>query len=181
MKKIAITFDDGPNEYTNEILDILNQFEAKATFFIWAELEAQHQAVMTRMVEEGHQLGNHTFTHPDLTKLTADEVRVEVEKADEVIKRYTDKIPHLLRPPYGYINEEVEKIIDKKIALWTADSKDWSKIEAPEIIQNVQKNVTNNDILLLHCFEQTVIALPEILTDLTEKKYQFVTVDDILS
>ena len=66
---------------------------------------------MTRLVEEGHQLGNHTFTHPDLTKLTADEVRVEVEKADEVIKRYTDKIPHLLRPPYGYINEEVKKII----------------------------------------------------------------------
>ena len=65
--------------------------------------------------------------------------------------------------------------------MWTADSKDWSKIEAPEIIKNVHKNVTNNDILLLHCFEQTVIALPEILTDLTDKNYQFVTVDDILS
>lgn len=181
MKQIALTFDDGPNVHTNQILDILAKNNIKATFFIWAKFEAQHQEIMTRMVKLGHELGNHTYSHLDLTHASEEVINDEVLKTDEIIVRYTHKIPHLFRPPYGSINDEIRRYIDKNIILWTVDSKDWSDIEVKDIIDNVLNQVTDNDIVLLHCFEQTVFALPAIIEKLVEKNYQFVTVDEVLA
>lgn len=181
MKKIALTFDDGPNEYANQILDILEKENIMATFFIWAEHEANNQEVMVKMFEKGHVLGNHTLTHPDLTKQSVETIAYEIEAADKIIRKYTNQVPHLFRPPYGSLNEEVRNLIDKAIILWTVDSKDWSGIMANEIVNNVVNNVTDNDMVLLHCFEQTVIALPEMIQLLANMDYQFVSVDEVLS
>lgn len=180
MKKIALTFDDGPNEFTEEILDILKQYDGKSTFFIWGELEEKNKETMKRIADEGHILANHTFTHPDLTKLDESSIREEIEKTDKVLQQYTQDEIGLFRPPYGLINESVEKIIDKKIILWSLDSKDWSEIEALEIEKNIIDKVKENDIVLLHSFEQTTIALPSILDFLKNADFQFATVDEVI-
>lgn len=180
MKKIALTFDDGPNNETREIMNILERYQIKATFFIWAEFVEKFSDVVEELVSRGHHLGNHTLTHPNLLELSKEEVLAEVSETDEILANFIDQKPHLFRPPYGYINDEIREWIDKEIVLWTVDSKDWSNIPEQEIIDNVMNQVTNNDIVLLHCFEETVKALPVLLDKLVAEQYKFVSVDEVI-
>lgn len=180
MKKIALTFDDGPNLEAREIFDILQRYNAKATFFLWGEKISGYENVLTDLIASGHWLANHTWTHPSLLEVDDTKVVEEIVKTDQAIFDITGVETTLFRPPYGHIDKRVEELIQKKIVLWSADSRDWSGILADEIVDNVIKESKNQAILLMHCFPETVKALPRILEFLQRESYTFVSVDDVL-
>ena len=136
-KKIALTFDDGPHyKYTDEILDILEKYGVKATFFVIGVNAERHPEKVKRIALSGHEIGNHTYSHPHLKKVSAQELESEIEKASEVISRLTGKKPVLFRPPEGYCTEEISAVasaMDYRIILWNIDTRDWDKATADEI------------------------------------------------
>jgi peptidoglycan-N-acetylglucosamine deacetylase len=191
QKYIALTFDDGPNvTFTPEILDVLKEYNAKATFFLIGQHMVEHPDLVTREVNEGHEIENHTFTHIRLTRLPDEAFLKDVEKAEDEIQRYQnyDSL-HLFRPPGGALNKPVIDSLRKanyEIVLWSwhQDTEDWKRPGANRIARHVIKNAHNGDIVIMHDSggnrSQTVKALRTILPTLEEQGYQFVTVSDLL-
>ncbi|WP_433007582.1 polysaccharide deacetylase family protein [Kribbella sp. CA-294648] len=180
-KFVALTFDDGPDPaYTPKILDILDEYGAKATFFAVGK-EVERAPELTRRVHDrGHDVQNHTWSHPDLRKLSWASFQQQVEATDGLILEQTDTTPRCLRPPYGGINSIVKKratALGKKLVLWTLDSRDWSRPGEAAIVQRVLTGVQDGSVLLFHDGggdrSQTVAALPTILKTLKEKGYGF--------
>lgn len=193
-KKIALTFDDGPDDlYTPQILDVLKDKKVKATFFVIGKRVEGYPKVMKRMVEEGHLIGNHTWSHPEIMKLPLEKAKEEILKTEEVLKPYyKDKKGDIMifRSPYGSIDpEKVEFIADMgyKIISWNVDSLDWKGLSADEVKTNILENVINGSIILQHSaggigedLSGTVKALPEIIDVLKEDGFEFVTIDELL-
>ncbi len=180
-KSVALTFDDGPNQtYSLEVLKLLEKYHAKATFFyIGNQIEANLD-VVEQVVAKGHEIGNHTWSHPDLTKISPEEVKQEIESTSEVIKKSVGKAPVIFRPPYGEINDQVESMTELSPVLWEVDSEDWRTQDPDEIYQLVTDNVEDGSIVLLHEIHQgTVDALDRILKFLVDANYQFVTVSEL--
>ncbi|HSU80675.1 MAG TPA: polysaccharide deacetylase family protein [Candidatus Angelobacter sp.] len=190
QKYIALTFDDGPNiTYTPEILDVLKDYNAKATFFLIGEKMVEHPELVTREVKEGHEIENHTFTHVRITRLPDKAFLKDVEKAEAEINRYQNDSLHLFRPPGGALNKQVIDSLIKanyEIVLWSwhQDTEDWKRPGANRIARKVINNAHNGDIVILHDSggnrSQTVKALKTILPTLEKQGYKFVTVSDLL-
>lgn len=191
-KRIALTFDDGPDgEFTPAILDILEEKNIKATFFLLGENVVQHQEVTLRIHQEGHLIGNHSWSHPDFRDLEGEEIiDREIEPTAEAISRITGENPAFIRPPYGTIEDKVIKKLGKqgyKIVNWSVDTFDWDvNLNSPDdIVQRVLKYAHPGDIILLHSGggdrENTVEALPYIINSLQGKGFRFVTVKELLS
>jgi polysaccharide deacetylase family sporulation protein PdaB len=190
-KKVALTFDDGPDtKYTDQILDILKKQKVSATFFVVGEHAAAHKDVMKRIVSNGHELGNHSWDHMDLTKLDEPQLEAELDKTDDIITSITGKPPTLLRPPYGALSKQVIDYSEKshKIICWSVDTRDWEGISAERILENVKKEVKPGAIILQHSaggkngnLTNTIKALPQIIAYLKEQGYQFVTVSNLIS
>lgn len=160
---IAITFDDGPNNYTNTILDILKEKKITATFFVIGQQIEGNEAIISRMVEEGHAVENHSLTHADFNQLTLEEAQEEIKIADRLLYPYLGRETTYFRPPFGKLPEMFFSSIKKDIVFWDVDSKDWSSIKAAEIYKEVVQNLKPDSVILLHSFEETVTILPEIL------------------
>lgn len=181
-KKIALTFDDGPDaECTPLLLDGLAERGVKATFFvIGKEAEAQPE-LMQRIVKEGHMVGNHTYNHVDLKNMTASAARQEIEKANEVIAKYTGEEPCFLRPPFGSASSKVEQEMEMIQVLWSIDTMDWSCKNEEQICNTIYREIEENSIILMHDeYPATVRAALSVIDNLQKQGYEFVTVDEIL-
>ncbi|WP_254450172.1 polysaccharide deacetylase family protein [Cohnella herbarum] len=191
-KLIALTFDDGPDsKYTTQILDILAENDVKATFFVVGTQVGKYPEVAKRIVEEGHSIGNHSWSHSDLTKLSEKARNKEIDRTQQAIIEATGNTPHLLRAPYGAISKTVLNSIhgyDMKHVYWTVDTRDWAGTPVDEMHRNVMTNAGKGGIVLMHSFggrkhaiEHTVKLLPSIIKDLKAKGYELVTVDELIA
>ncbi|WP_282936903.1 polysaccharide deacetylase family protein [Paenibacillus sp. RC67] len=192
-KRVALTFDDGPdNKYTPRILDILKKNQIQATFFLIGENAQKHPQVINRILQEGHVLGNHSWDHQNLSKMTCDQIQSEISKTDELIKSISGQSPEVFRAPYGAVSTEVLETASltghQKIIGWSVDTQDWKGKTAAEILSTVKKEVRPGAIILQHSFggrggnlNNTVEALPLIIAYLKENGYSFVTVPELLS
>lgn len=191
QKYIALTFDDGPHpQYTTEILDLLKKHNIKATFFVLGQLAEEYPEIIKRQAAEGHEVGNHTYSHFDITKLSKGELEEEFNKTQDIISSLTGIESKVFRPPYGLYNENVVKIINEQqsnIILWTydQDSRDWSNPGVDKIVTTTVSNIKNGDILLFHDYvyhetSNTVSALETIIPELINKGYNFVTVSTLM-
>lgn len=181
-RQIALTFDDGPHStYTPMLLDGLKERGVKATFFLMGESIPGNEELVSRMQEEGHLIGNHSYRHIQLTKAGEDAVCRAVEQTEEIIEDITGDRPRYLRPPYGDWNEELECRMNLTTVFWTVDSLDWKLKNTDRIVSRVEKQVKEGDIILMHdIFPTSVEAALELIDQLQEKGYRFVTVDELV-
>ena len=180
--KIALTFDDGPSAaWTPALLDGLKERGVKATFFLIGENADKNPEIVKRMAEEGHLIGNHTYHHVELTKVSEKEARLELADTSAVIVRITGKEPEYMRPPFGAWQRKLEQEIRMLPVLWTIDPLDWTTENQDEIVNKVVTEAEENDIILLHdCYKSSVEAGLRIIDILQEEGFVFVTVDELL-
>jgi peptidoglycan-N-acetylglucosamine deacetylase len=184
---IAMTFDDGPSaENTPRLLEILKQRNIKATFFLIGQNAAANPDIVRRILAEGHEVGNHSWTHPQLSKLSDDRVTAEITKTQDAIKDASGYTPTLLRPPYGAITPRQREWIANQfglnIILWSVDPFDWKRPGASVITQRILSQVRPGAIILSHdIHKQTVDAMPATLDALIAKGYKFATVSQLIA
>ena len=180
--KIALTFDDGPSAaWTPALLDGLKERGVKATFFLIGENADKNPEIVKRMAEEGHLIGNHTYHHVELTKVSENEARLELADTSAVIVRITGKEPEYMRPPFGAWQRKLEQEIQMLPVLWTIDPLDWTTENQDEIVNKVVTEAEENDIILLHdCYKSSIEAGLRIVDILHEEGFVFVTVDELL-
>lgn len=179
---IAITFDDGPRQSTTgKLLDGLKERGVKATFFLVGEKVEDNQEIVARMHEEGHLIGNHTFSHIQLSKVSSTEAYNEIVKTNTAIEQVTGEPVKYIRPPYGSYSNKLLMQINMTPVLWTVDPKDWNSDNIGQIVKAVVDNVKCGDIILMHdIYDTSVTAALEIIDALKAKGYLFVTVDQML-
>ena len=178
---IALTFDDGPNHNTNKILNILEKYKIKATFFILGTNIEGNEAVIKRMNEFGMEIGNHTYSHKLLTKLKQEQIIEEIEKVDQTLFAITGKYPTLIRPSYGSTNEKIRSLLNRPIILWNVDTLDWKYHSSKNIYNRVVKHVQDGNIILMHdIYNATANSLELIIPKLLDMGYQFVTISELL-
>ena len=182
LKMVALTFDDGPHaKYTEKLLDGLKERGIKATFFLIGESIEGKEELVKRMSEEGHLIGNHTYYHTQLTKVSTEEACTEIWKTNTIIYEVTGKMPEYIRPPFGEWNEELACAVEMLPVLWVIDPLDWKYQNKDRIVKHVVNNVKDGDIILLHdVYGTSVEAALEIVDKLKEKGYIFVTVDELM-
>ena len=184
---IAMTFDDGPSpETTPRLLDILKQRNIKATFFMIGQNAERNPAIVKRILAEGHEIGNHSWTHPQLSKLSDDRVTEEINKTQNAIKDASGYTPVLMRPPYGAITARQKDWIEKQFGLsviiWSVDPFDWKRPGASVIEQRILAGARPGAIVLSHdIHKQTVDAMPATLDALAAKGFKFVTVSQLIA
>ncbi|MFO7264214.1 MAG: polysaccharide deacetylase family protein [Bacillota bacterium] len=190
-RQVALTFDDAPDDtFTPQILDVLQREGVKATFFVVGNRAEAHPDIMERIVREGHAVGNHSYNHANLPKLTDEQFREQIRKTDEIIRRFTGYTPRMVRPPYGEISEEQIKWLasqHKTVVNWNVDSLDWKGLTAEQVATNVLGHVHPGSIVLMHSgggigedLSGTVNALPLIIRTLREAGIEMVTVPELL-
>ena len=182
MKKIAITFDDGPHPvYTQELLDGLKERGVHATFFVTGEHAELHPDIIKRMKKEGHLIGNHTYSHIQLGTSNREKFKMELVETNQVIKEITGEEVQYVRPPYGNWDKTFEKELNMFPVLWTVDPLDWCSGDASCVVQKVLGKAKENDIILLHdYYGSSITAALEIIDQLQKKGFQFVTVEEIM-
>ena len=186
-RAIALTFDDGPHpDHTPAILDVLAEEGVQATFFVIGTEVARHPEIARRIVEEGHQIANHSYNHPDYRNLTYQEIRTDVERSQDIIENATGVRPDWVRPPYGLTDASVYSVLgdkDMMIAHWTVDPTDWRIPGARTIRNRVVSHTQPGSVILLHDGggnrTQTVRATRGIIRDLRADDFEFVTVEQL--
>ena len=186
-RRIALTFDDGPHpEYTAEILDILAEYGIRATFFVIGENVDLYPEVLQRTVAEGHEIGNHTQTHP-LKNLSGEQMEREISECESTICEWIDCRPRLFRPPGGIISQTVTALAEDhcyRVILWSVDTRDWAHTPVERITKTVLDEVGAGDIILMHdgikSNSPTPQALRILIPILLERGYRFVTVSELL-
>lgn len=181
-KYVALTFDDGPHaRYTEELLDGLKERGVRATFFLIGKSIEGNEEVIKRMSQEGHLIGNHTYSHVQLSKETVENAVQEIEKTNQEIFAVTGKVPEYIRPPFGSWNSKLDDQVEMTVVLWTVDPLDWKTQNTQSVVNHIKKNVKNNSIILLHdVYKTSVQAALEIVDCLQEEGYEFVTVDELM-
>lgn len=181
-KKIALTFDDGPHpHYTEQLLDGLKKRGVKATFFVTGEHAEKHPEVIKRMSEEGHLIGNHTYSHIQLKAGNKEVFKEELIRTNEIITGITGEEVLYVRPPYGSWDKTFETELNMFPVLWTVDPLDWCSSNVDRITQKVVSKAGENDIILMHdYYPSTITAALKVVDELLEQGYEFVTVDEIL-
>ncbi|EAF5923950.1 polysaccharide deacetylase family protein [Listeria monocytogenes] len=180
-KRIALTFDDGPSaSVTPGVLDTLKRYDVKATFFVLGSSVVQNPGLVKRELDEGHQVGSHSWDHPQLTKLSKQEVYNQILQTQKVVFDQTGYFPTTMRPPYGAVNKEVAEEIGLPIIQWSVDTEDWRNKNAGVVTQKVLAGATDGAIVLMHDIHKTTAAsLDETLKQLKSQGYEFVTIDEL--
>ena len=183
-KVIALTFDDGPGPHTAHLLDILDQYGAKATFFLIGSKVSGQASIVRSIQARGHQLGNHSWSHPELPKLPVDQIAGEVDRTNEAIRQATGVTPAILRPPYGAVNGAVLeqlRLRGMSSILWSVDTRDWADRNSDIVCSRAVAGARPGAIILMHDIHQTSVgAVPCILSALKQQGYSFVTVQGLL-
>lgn len=182
-KCVAITFDDGPGLYTDELLAALRAVDAKATFFVLGDVSAARPAALKKIAAAGHEIANHTWSHRALPSLSDAQVRGELTRSADVIESITGTRPELMRPPYGSLSSRVVGILGLRewpIVLWDVDPEDWRYKHADTVYRRVLARTAPGSIVLLHDIHATTVAaVPRILAELADRGYTFVTVSEL--
>ncbi|PYI83018.1 MAG: polysaccharide deacetylase family protein [Verrucomicrobia bacterium] len=183
---IAMTFDDGPSAtLTPKLLDLLAARHIKATFFVIGENVAEHPEIVARAAREGHEIGNHSWSHPNFAKMSEDRVHQQLWRTDDAIRNATGKRPTLMRPPYGSITAREKRWIHDElgydIILWDVDPYDWKR-PGPAVVRNrILKETQPGSIVLSHDIHPgTIEAMPSTLDALAAKGFKFVTVSEVI-
>lgn len=186
IREIALTFDDGPTEFTPQFLDLLKENNIKATFFCIGKQIEKYPETFQRIIAEGHTVGNHTFSHADNTGfLSTSKMIEEIEKCDEVMLKTGNLKTSLYRPPFGVTNPNIARAIrktHKKSIGWNVRSLDTVIQDENKIYHNITKKLKKGSIILLHdTSEKTYKVLADLLVFLKDKKYSTFTIDNILA
>jgi peptidoglycan/xylan/chitin deacetylase (PgdA/CDA1 family) len=183
---IAMTFDDGPSAtLTPKLLDLLAAHHIKATFFVIGENVAEHPEIVARAAREGHEIGNHSWSHPNFGKMSDESVRRQLQQTDDAIKTATGKRPTLLRPPYGSITAREKRWIHDEfgydIILWDVDPLDWKRPGPAVVRARILKETRPGSIVLSHDIHPgTIEAMPSTFEELEAKGFKFVTVSELI-
>ena len=179
---IALTFDDGPYpKVTGHILDVLEKNGVCATFFVLGSRIEGREDVLTRMEELGCEIGNHSFSHADLTRLSKADCQRELSDTDAEIRRVTGHEASVVRPPYGYYNKAVRSAAGRPLILWTVDTNDWRGKAPGEIADYVIQQAKEGSVILMHDQQtQTADAMEMIIPTLIDEGFRFVTVSELI-
>ncbi len=181
-KAIALTFDDGPSDYTEELLDGLQEYDARVSFFVIGSKAEKNPGIVERAHSEGHLIGNHTYSHIDFYKSSLTEIQDDINKSADVIENITGERPLFLRAPYGNANFIQLKQLDSFFVHWSSSTYDWFKEDEEYIYNRIMKEAKDGAIILMHdTKEVTVKAVLRAIPELQEQGYEFVRVDDLLS
>lgn len=177
--RLAITFDDGPSVCTEELLNGLKERNVKATFFLIGENAEIYPEIVKREAAEGHLVGNHTYSHVEITRLSEVKAREEIEKTNAILEELTQQKTEYVRPPFGIWEEKLEDL-EMVSVMWTIDPLDWTTKNTDEIVNRVVTKAKENDIILLHdCYPSSVQAALRIIDLLKNEGFEFVTVDEL--
>ncbi len=178
---IALTFDDGPlDATTNDILDTLEKYDVKSTFFVIGQNAEKHPEIVKREFSSGHEIANHTYSHPVLTHLGEKGIRSQIEKTNDIVREITGSTPKLVRAPTGSVNKLVKKTVNSPLIYWTVDTRDWQTKSAKQTIKNVLDQACDGAIILMHDVQpSTVEAIKTIIPELQERGFSLVTVSDM--
>ncbi|MCD9023984.1 polysaccharide deacetylase family protein [Cohnella sp. NL03-T5] len=190
-RKVALTFDDVPDpRFTPKVLDVLRRKKVPATFFVVGTRSAKYPDIVRRIHREGHNVGNHSYNHPDFSKLPLSKVQEQIGRAEKVIEGIIGFKPRLVRPPYGEILPRQLEWAKKRgytVVNWDVDSSDWRQLSADRVFRNVIRTVKPGSIVLMHAgggkgqsLSGTVRALPRIIDWLREHDYEPVTLTELL-
>lgn len=181
-KYVALTFDDGPKQGTTDLLlDGLKERGAEATFFVVGEQALLYPDLIRRMAEEGHQIGNHTWSHVRLEGTKVDAIQEEVGRTEALLQELAGGEGYWLRPPYGQLSPGAETLIKVPMVKWSVDPRDWESRDTKKIVQAVLQSVKPNSIILLHDIYPTSVEAALRLTDaLQTQGYWLVTVEELL-
>lgn len=184
---VAITFDDGPHAtLTPKLLDLLAARKMKATFFIVGQCVAEYPEIAKRAAREGHEMANHSWSHPNLGKMSDDAVRSQLQRTDDIIKTATGSRPALMRPPYGSITPRqkqwINEVFGYRIIIWDVDPFDWKR-PGPSVVTNriVTQSKAGSIILAHDIHAATIEAMPETFDQLLAKGFKFATVSELLA
>ena len=186
--KVALTFDDGPHpRYTHEILEILGEYGVTATFFVIGVNVENYPVAFEEIVESGCEIGNHTYSHKNVTAMSAADIERELDMTEQAIMKHTPKKPALFRPPQGAYDARVEEIAQKReydIILWSIDTLDWAHTPPDKISASVVSALDKGDIILMHDYtshgNSAIAALRELIPRLLARGYEFVTVSELI-
>ena len=177
---VALTFDDGPNANTSRVLDILEKYNVKATFFVLGTNIKGYEDTILRMKELGMEIGNHMYSHKLMTRLTEEEITSEIKKVDDLVFDIINRYPTLIRPSYGTSNKRMLKIIDRPVIIWDIDTLDWKYHNSTRISNKILDKVSDGDIVLMHdIYSATANSLEITIPKLLDKGYQLVTVSEL--
>lgn len=177
---IALTFDDGPSYNTNYVLDILEKYNVKATFFLLGTNIKDNEDTIKRMSNLGMEIGNHMYSHKLAKKLSKDKIEKEISSVDNLVYNITNKYPTLVRPSYGSYNNKIKKIANRPIIIWNIDTLDWKYHNSKKISNNIIKKASDGDIVLMHdIYSATAKSLEITIPKLLKEGYQLVTVSDL--
>ncbi len=189
-KMIALTFDDGPHpRYTEQILDILKKHDARATFFVIGEnIEYYDKGILKRIIDGGHEIGNHTFNHGHTKQMSEQDFLADVNACHQLVKERYGYEMNIFRPPEGYIDNKVKKAAEElgySIILWSIDTRDWEHTASSAIVGNIERHAGNGDIILMHDYvsgkSTTLDSLDKIIPKLKAEGYKFVTVSELIN
>lgn len=180
---IALTYDDGPSANTPVILDVLEKYDARATFFVVGDRvdgNSRYQSYVKRAVDLGCQIGNHTYEHKTLTSLSDKQIKSQISKCDAAVKKAAGVVPAIMRPPGGSRNSTVDQAVGKPLILWSIDTLDWKTRDSSQTISAVLDHIKDGDIVLMHdLYSATAEASKTIIPSLIKKGYQLVTVEEL--
>ncbi len=181
-KLVCFTFDDGPYApVTNKILDTLEKYNGRATFFVVGDRADTYSDEIIRASKMGCEIGTHTYSHVNLNSLSVPEMQEEIKKSCDAISKYTGKKVKVLRPPEGAANDTVKANVGMPMALWSVDSRDWDYRNADKDYQTVMDNVFDGSIVLMHdLYPATADAVARIIPELAKQGYKFVTFSELM-
>lgn len=181
-KMVALTFDDGPNpDTTPRVLELLAKYGAKATFFMLGSKVVANQELVKNVHDSGNEIGNHSWDHPNLTKLAPEQIQNQVQSTNDAIAKACGQKPIYLRPPYGATNEVVKKASAMNQMLWTVDTRDWDNHNTQAMMANIKSQLQPGGVILMHDIHKTTVeALPTILEYLKKEGYKCVTVSQLM-
>ena len=187
-KKIALTFDDGPHpRYTKRILEILDRYNIKATFFVIGKNIENYPGNLKSIYESGHEIGNHSYDHINEKNINSEQAKEEIGKCEILIYNEIGITPKVFRPPQGQYSravEEAAKDSNYSIVLWSIDTRDWEHNPSSKIFKTIEENVDGGDIILMHDYisgkNTTCDALELIIPSLLQKGFEFVTVSELI-
>ncbi len=182
---IAITFDDGPGEHTPRLLTAFKKYGGKGTFFVVGNRLENNKLVAKRIVNEGHEIASHSWSHPDLSRLSLEKVQKEISVTHKIIKDITGVEPRLIRPPYGAYSDAVKYTAygcNEAVVTWSVDTLDWKTRNANAVYNSIMNSVSDGCIILCHDIHKTTAdAMERAIPDLQKKGYQLVTVSQLLT
>lgn len=178
---LALTFDDGPNsKVTNKILDCLKENDSHATFFMVGDRMESRSDTVKRVYNEGHQIGNHTYSHKNLKKLSASGIQEEIDKMSDIMYSIVGDRPTIVRPTYGAVNDNVKKYVEYPLILWNVDTMDWDSRNADKVYNEIMNGASDGAIILMHdLYETTGEAAVRAIPKLRDKGYQLLTISEM--